>query len=384
MSYINDSQRQILIQAVNNQLTKQGYQIVKPIRLSRNWSHGDITELTELSYQDQTGYQGLTQVRCEEKDHMVKWQLLPIKSKCTSPLESEITNIRQLKQQVANWPSRLLSYQFLTSSTLSIKSHQWRFDGLVMPFFVLGSLKCYLADTTLSAQIKLQLAIQMAESIQQLHHAGWIHGDIKPSNFLVSEMHRVNGQLDAKSRVVDNDSTELVICLNDLAYAQQIGLSTQFGKISQLNKGADIKGASIKATDIKDTNMAKISGTPAYLAPECWHGQPISIQSDLYAFGVSLFELFAEQKPYSLVRDAGFYQSNEENSRTAIIEKMSIEQTSAKAWARLHCQKEIPLLPYQWEKLQPIIDKLLAKRIENRYQSIDEIIDVLQVLKNPV
>ena len=374
MSYINDSQRQILIQAVNNQLTKQGYQIVKPIRLSRNWSHEDITELTELSYQDQTGYQGLTQVKCEEKDYMVKWQLLPTKSKCTSPLESEITNIRQLKQQVTNWPRRLLSYQFLTPSTLLIKSHQWRFDGLVMPFFELGSLKCYLADTTLSAQIKLQLAIQIAESIQQLHHAGWIHGDIKPSNFLVSEMHRVNGQLNAKSRVVDNDSTEPVICLNDLAYAQQIGLTTQFGKISQLNK----------STNIKDTNMAKISGTPAYLAPECWHGQPISIQSDLYAFGISLFELFAEQKPYSLARGAGVYQSSEENSKTAIIEKTSIEQTSAKAWARLHCQKEIPLLPYQWERLQPIIDKLLAKRIENRYQNINEVIEQLQVLKNPV
>lgn len=374
MSYINDSQRQILIQAVNNQLTKQGYQIVKLIRLSQNWSHGDITGLTELSYQDQTGYQGLTQVRYEQKDHMVKWQLLSTESKYASPLESEIANIRQLKQQLTNWPSRLLSYQFLTPSTLLIKSHQWRFDGLVMPFFVLGSLKCYLADTTLSAQIKLQLAIQMAESIQQLHHAGWIHGDIKPSNFLVSEMHRVNSQLNAKSRVVDNDSTEPVICLNDLAYAQQIGLTTQFGKISQLNK----------STNIKDTNMAKISGTPAYLAPECWHGQPISIQSDLYAFGISLFELFAEQKPYSLARGAGVYQSSEENSKTAIIEKTSIEQTSVKAWARLHCQKEIPLLPYQWERLQPIIDKLLAKRIENRYQSIDEIIDVLQVLKNPV
>ncbi|MDY3305722.1 protein kinase domain-containing protein [Psychrobacter sanguinis] len=374
MSYINDSQRQILIQAVNNQLTKQGYQIVKLIRLSQNWSHGDITGLTELSYQDQTGYQGLTQVRYEQKDHMVKWQLLSTESKYASPLESEIANIRQLKQQLTNWPSRLLSYQFLTPSTLLIKSHQWRFDGLVMPFFVLGSLKCYLADTTLSAQIKLQLAIQMAESIQQLHHADWVHGDIKPSNFLVSEMHRVNSQLNAKSRVVDNDSTEPVIFLNDLAYAQQIGLTTQFGKISQLNK----------STNIKDTNMAKISGTPAYLAPECWHGQPISIQSDLYAFGISLFELFAEKKPYSLARGAGVYQSNEENSRTAIIEKMSIEQTSAKAWARLHCQKEIPLLPYQWERLQPIIDKLLAKRIENRYQSIDEIIDVLQVLKNPV
>ena len=374
MSYINDSQQQTLIQAVNNQLTKQGYQIVKPIRLSRNWSHGDITELTELSYQDQTGYQGLTQVRCEQKDHMVKWQLLPTESKCTSPLESEITNIRQLKQQVTNWPSRLSSYQFLTPSTLLIKSHQWRFDGLVMPFFELGSLKCYLADTILSAQSKLQLAIQMAESIQQLHHAGWIHGDIKPSNFLVSKIHRVNGQLDAKSRVVDNHSTEPVICLSDLAYAQQIVLSTQFGKISQLNK----------STNIKDTNMAKISGTPAYLAPECWHGQPISIQSDLYAFGISLFELFAEQKPYSLARGAGVYQSSEENSRTAIIEKMSIEQTSAKAWARLHCQKEIPLLPYQWERLQPIIDKLLAKRIENRYQNINEVIEELQVLKNPV
>lgn len=374
MSYINDSQRQILIQAVNNQLTKQGYQIVKLIRLSQNWSHGDITGLTELSYQNQTGYQGLTQVRYEQKDHMVKWQLLSTESKYASPLESEIANIRQLKQQLTNWPSRLLSYQFLTPSTLLIKSHQWRFDGLVMPFFVLGSLKCYQADTTLSAQIKLQLAIQMAESIQQLHHAGWIHGDIKPSNFLVSEMHRVNSQLNAKSRVVDNDSTEPVICLNDLAYAQQIGLTTQFGKISQLNK----------STNIKDTNMAKISGTPAYLAPECWHGQPISIQSDLYAFGISLFELFAEQKPYSLARGAGVYQSSEENSKTAIIEKTSIEQTSVKAWARLHCQKEIPLLPYQWERLQPIIDKLLAKRIENRYQSIDEIIDVLQVLKNPV
>ena len=43
-------------------------------------------------------------------------------------------------------------------------------------------------------------------------------------------------------------------------------------------------------------------------------------------------------------------------------------------WAIQHCQQPIPKLPLGYVRYQSIVDKALAKRIEKRYQSMDEVI----------
>ena len=103
-----------------------------------------------------------------------------------------------------------------------------------------------------------------------------------------------------------------------------------------------------------------VQGTPAYLAPECWQGQPITVQSDFYAFGITLFEIFAANRPYQV------QQPNAEKQRLS------------SQWATA-LSVSIPLLPKQWQRLQLLIDKLLAKRTENRLKTIEEAIKLIQV-----
>lgn len=366
MSYTDDSPQKVVIQTVNRQLEQRGYRIIEPIRLSY-----ETGTQAQLIYQGEVNYQGLTKVNRDKQDYMVKWQLRSVKIRQPSSLDAEITTIKQLHQTGCHWPNQRLKYEPLAIETIKVNHQLCRFNGLVMPFVELGSLNSYLKGHTLSAQSKLQLAMNMAKSIQQLHQAGWVHGDIKPSNFLLSQSNLGNSQLQAQNSSTVNNNLEPVTYLNDWAYARQLAVIPEFDETTQLDKG----------TNLKSSRIANIRGTPAYLAPECWHGQPISIQSDLYAFGVTLFELFAAQKPYSLPEQAQevSFQKGTENSSIAIR-----EQASARIWARLHCQKTIPLLPCQWQSLQPIIDKLLAKRTQNRYQTMDELIQALSIFKKAI
>lgn len=310
---MQDAKHKMIRQRVDSQLVQQGYTSCKALRLSY--------EVNEL---DKASYQGITRAEHENIAYIIKWQLQPTATSYNSSLDNEIANIKQLQQQgrrqsQALYPE-LIQYQFITTSIIDIQGKQWQLTGLVMPYFYLGSLKHYLRVNILSKPQKLQLALALAECVQQIHQIGWVHGDIKPSNFLLRSSQ---------------------VYLNDWACAQP-----QF-------KDIDVN-------EIK-TN-SKVQGTPAYLAPECWQGKPVTVQSDLYAFGVTLFELLVGDKPYQLHN------------------KEADKQVFSSQWARLHCQQPVPLLPEQWSWLQPVIDRLLAKRTENRFETMHQVIKLLQVI----
>ena len=91
------------------------------------------------------------------------------------------------------------------------------------------------------------------------------------------------------------------------------------------------------------TDHGTIFGTPHYMSPEQGHGERIDVRSDLYSLGVVLFEMLAKQKPYSA-----------ENSM-AIIYK--------------HKNTPLPELPESLRALQPLIEKLMAKKPEDRFQN---------------
>ena len=308
-----DIRHQMIRQRVDSQLAQQGYTSCKALRLSY--------EVNE----NQVSYQGITKAEHENVAYILKWQLQPTAKSYNSSLDAEIANIKQLQQQWWEQSQKsfldLIQYQFITVSTIEIQGELWQLTGLVMPYFHPGSLKCYLHGSSLSKPQKpqkLQLALTLAKCVQQLHQIGWVHGDIKPSNFLL-----------ASSQVH----------LNDWACAQPV-----------------LKDFGVNATQSK----SRVQGPPAYLAPECWQGEPITVQSDLYAFGITLFELLVGQKPYQLQQ------------------KELDKQKLSSQWARLHCQQPIPLLPQQWSSLQRVIDKLLAKQTRNRFEKMETVIQQLQ------
>ena len=182
---------------------------------------------------------------------------------------------------------------------------------------------------SLTAPQKHHFITQSAYLISNLHHAGWLHNDIKPSNILLDtscDSSLLNS--------ADNSSIIPNLLLTDFALAQRITLA-----YSQLNA----------------------AGTPAYLAPERWQGQRATVQSDIYAFGVMMVEILVGKRPFQV--------SAHSNDKL-------------KAWAIQHCQQPIPKLSAEYSRYQCIIDKALAKRVERRYQDLDKMLIDLRLLDN--
>jgi serine/threonine protein kinase len=115
------------------------------------------------------------------------------------------------------------------------------------------------------------------------------------------------------------------------------------------------------AGDVTDRGM--IFGTPHYMSPEQGHGEPIDGRSDIYSLGVILFEMLAREKPYKA------------DNPMALIYK--------------HRKEPVPRLPGQFESLQPILERMLAKSPEDRFADAGEAATALegafrQVLRNEV
>jgi serine/threonine-protein kinase len=97
-----------------------------------------------------------------------------------------------------------------------------------------------------------RILIDMSVGLEHIHENGFMHLDFKPENVLVTR----NGGV----RLVDFD------------LAQEI--------------------------QEKPVKIKKNPGTPAYMAPEQLSGQPIDQRVDVFAFGVSAYELLTNQKPF--------------------------------------------------------------------------------------
>ena len=89
-------------------------------------------------------------------------------------------------------------------------------------------------------------------------------------------------------------------------------------------------------------------GTPAYMSPEQKLGADIDTRSDLYSVGVVFYELLTGHKPYQT-------------------------RTGNYADLRKELDADVPELPAGLAYLQPVLDKLLAKNPDDRYQSAGEL-----------
>ena len=92
-------------------------------------------------------------------------------------------------------------------------------------------------------------------------------------------------------------------------------------------------------------------GTPTYLSPEQGAGKAVDARSDLYAAGIIFFEMLTGAPPF-------------------------IGDTAAQTLFR-HLHDEVPLLPKKVRHLQAIVDRMLAKSIDERFQHASEIIAAL-------
>ena len=278
-------------------------------------------------------YQGLTRAKHPQfGEVMMKWQLSTDAHRQGSDLSYEAEVLRSTNQ-FSNHQGRFSSIAPPLLAThhlqLQVLNNSQTLTLVVMPNYANGSVARYLRQS-LTTEQKQQLIIQAAKLIADLHNIGWLHNDIKPSNILLDAFvpnHRAIGG------IVPN------LLLADFALAEPIN-----NGITQINK---------------KNSTENNAGTPAYLAPERWQGQGATLQSDIYAFGIMLYEILAGERPFKIDNPSG---------------------APLREWTTQHCQQPIATLPLEYSRYQRIINKALAKRMEKRYQSMEEIVMGLKKL----
>ncbi len=104
-------------------------------------------------------------------------------------------------------------------------------------------------------------------------------------------------------------------------------------------------------SDHKMTQAGSVIGTPYYMSPEQARGEPTDARSDLYSLGVVFYEMLTGNKLF--------------------------ESDSAITLGIKHIHEQPASLPADIAFLQPILDKLIAKKPDNRYQTTNELINAL-------
>jgi tetratricopeptide (TPR) repeat protein/predicted Ser/Thr protein kinase len=180
-----------------------------------------------------------------------------------------------------------------------------------MEFLEGGSLKRLLKTRDLPAKEVLDLAIQIGEGLSAAHESGVTHRDMKPDNIMLTRKGRPK--------------------------------ITDFGL-------AKLRGAT------KVTKTGTTLGTLQYMSPEQAGGEAVDSRSDIFSFGVILYEMVTGRLPFKGDNEA------------AIIN--SILNDTPEPLARY--KADLP------EGLQRIADRALTKDPEERYQHADDMVAELK------
>src|SRR6202011_4835430 len=100
--------------------------------------------------------------------------------------------------------------------------------------------------------------------------------------------------------------------------------------------------------DAGTTGVGQVLGSPYYISPEQAQGQRVDARTDLYSLGVMFYEMLTGQRPYT--------------------------GRSAMAIMAQHAGAPVPTLPPNVALQQALLDRLMAKRSEERYASADELL----------
>lgn len=167
----------------------------------------------------------------------------------------------------------------------------------------------------------LQIFKQVAEGLSYIHLKGLVHKDLKPANVMLARFNQ-DGE----------DSGKTAVKILDFGIAQ----------FRSYVSNAEASAA-----------LGLIVGSPSYMSPEEWTGQPVTPRTDLYAFACSLYEVLTGSLPY--VGDS--------------LEEIKEQHLNA-AYPGLIENRINQAYPHE---LDLLLQKMLSKRPEERPRSAQEV-----------
>ena len=194
---------------------------------------------------------------------------------------------------------------------------------------------------TLSVEEACHCIRQIARGLQHAHEQGLVHRDIKPSNLLATW---AAGPMGPNARPLSNSRSEIGDPLS-------VGRST----IKILDMGLALLHEPT-AVNAALTQNNRVIGTADYMAPEQWtNAHKVDIRADLYSLGCTFY--------YLLTGDVLFPDAEP-------MEKM----------LKHHLDEPAPIAGFRDDvppRVSEIIEKLLAKKPQDRFQEPGELVDAL-------
>jgi len=195
-----------------------------------------------------------------------------------------------------------------------------------------GTLRQRIGGRPLPLETLLELAAQISDALDAAHSKGIVHRDIKPANIFVT----ARGQ----AKILD------------------FGLAKHVPKTRAAAQTVNMEGTT-EEDDPLLTSPGAAVGTVAYMSPEQVRGEELDARSDLFSFGLVLYEMATGRQAFSGATSGTIFDG--------ILNRAPVPV------GRLN-----PALP---RKLEEIIDKALEKDPTLRYQHASEMRADLQRLK---
>jgi len=173
------------------------------------------------------------------------------------------------------------------------------------------SLKNKIESEPIELEEAIQIATEIAEGLQEAHKKGVVHRDIKSSNIMMDERNQ--------AKIMD------------------FGLARKAGGTLLTKEGTAM-------------------GTIAYMSPEQTQAEEVDHRTDIWSFGVVLYEMLTRQLPFKGEHEQAVVYSIRKDKPKPITE----------------INAEIP------QSIEQVVDKALEKDADKRYQQVDELLDDLK------